>query len=91
MTFDNRLRDQIERKVRRMKRAKKDQPNIFAQTIYIGTIGLVFVLPVVGGAYLGHWLDSRAEGYSIQWTLSLMFLGIVVGTFNVYWLIRSGE
>ncbi len=52
---------------------------------------MMFILPVVGGAYLGHWLDGRMAGYSIRWTLSLLCLGIVVGAFNVYWLIRSHE
>lgn len=91
MTNDEKLKEHVVRKVRRMERAKKERPNLFAQTIYIGTLGLVFVLPLVGGAYLGRWLDSLVAGYSLQWTLSLMLLGIVVGAFNVYWLIRSGE
>ena len=88
---DKKLKDRVVRKVRRMERADRERPNILAQTVYIGTLGLVFVLPVVGGAYLGHWLDGMAPGYSLQWTLSLLFLGIVVGALNVYWLIRSGE
>jgi ATP synthase protein I len=49
------------------------------------------VLPVVAGAYLGHWLDGLAPGYSIRWTLSLLFLGLVIGGFNVYFLIRSRD
>jgi ATP synthase protein I len=60
-----------------------------AQTIYLGTLGLVFVLPVVGGAYLGHWLDSLIEGYSMRWTLSLIFLGVVIGAVNAWLLIRE--
>ena len=60
-----------------------------AQTIYLGTLGLVFVLPVVGGAYLGHWLDSLIEGYSMRWTLRLIFLGVVVGAVNAWLLIRE--
>jgi len=85
------LRQHVERKVRRMEQTERDRPNLFAQTIYLGTLGLVFVLPVVVGAYLGRWLDSLSEGYSLQWTLSMLFLGLVVGGFNVYFLIRSGE
>lgn len=72
-----------------MKKAERDRPTLMSQTVYVGTLGLVFVLPVVGGAYLGRWLDSLASGYSVQWTLSLIFLGIVVGAVNVYLLIRE--
>jgi len=47
------------------------------------------VLPIVAGAYLGSWLDSLMAGYSTRWTLSLLFTGVVVGTFNVYFLING--
>lgn len=90
MTDDRRLRNHVERRIRRKEQVERDRPNLFAQTIYLGTLGLVFVLPVVGGAYLGRWLDSLSPGYSLQWTLSMLFLGLVVGGLNVYFLIRSG-
>ena len=72
-----------------MQRADRDRPTLLAQTIYIGTLGLVFVLPLVGGAYLGRWLDSLATGYSLRWTLSMLLLGVAVGAMNVYLLIRE--
>jgi ATP synthase protein I len=85
------LHKQVERQVRRMRKAERERPTLFAQTTYIGTLGLVFVLPVIAGAYLGHWLDSRAAGYSVFWTLSLLVVGLVVGAMNVYLMIRSNE
>ncbi|MFI2809942.1 MULTISPECIES: AtpZ/AtpI family protein [Microbulbifer] len=86
---DRALKNRVERQARRMRRAERERPTLFAQTIYIGTLGLVLVLPVVGGAYLGLWLDSLAGGYSTRWTLSLIFVGLVVGATNVYLLIRE--
>jgi ATP synthase protein I len=83
------LRKRVEQQARRMKRAEEERPTLIAQTVYIGTLGLVFVLPVVAGAYLGHWLDGLAEGYSIRWTLSLILLGLIVGGVNVYLFIRE--
>jgi ATP synthase protein I len=83
------LKQQLERQARRMKQAEHDRPTLMSQTVYIGTLGLVFVLPVVGGAYLGRWLDSLAAGYSIRWTVSLILLGVMVGMINVYLLIRE--
>ncbi len=72
-----------------MKQAEHDRPTLMSQTVYIGTLGLVFVLPVVGGAYLGRWLDGLASGYSIRWTVSLILLGVMIGMINVYLLIRD--
>ena len=86
---DEELREQVKRQARRMKQAEHDRRTLLAQTIYIGTLGLVFVLPVVAGAYLGRWIDELAAGYSTRWTLSLIFLGVVVGGVNVYLLIRD--
>lgn len=91
MTGERKLRNHVERRIRRKEKIERDRPNLFAQTIYLGTLGLVFVLPVVGGAYLGHWLDSLVPGYSLRWTLSLLFLGLIVGALNVYFLIRAGD
>jgi ATP synthase protein I len=83
------LREQIERQARRMKQAEHDRPTLMSQTVYVGTLALVFVLPVVGGAYLGRWLDSLVAGYSIRWTVSLILLGVMVGMINVYLMIRD--
>ncbi|MGD8618115.1 MAG: AtpZ/AtpI family protein [Gammaproteobacteria bacterium] len=83
------LRKQVERQARRMKKAERDRPTLIGQTVYVGTLGLLFVLPVIGGAYLGQWLDSLAAGYSTRWTLSLILLGIFVGALNVYLFIRE--
>jgi ATP synthase protein I len=83
------LRKQIDRQVRRMEKAHRERTTLLSQTAYIGVLGLVFVLPVVAGAYLGRWLDSLLAGYSIRWTLSMLFIGVVVGAVNVYLLVRE--
>ena len=88
---DDELVRRIDLQARRMQKAERERPTILAQTVYLGSLGIMFILPVVGGAYLGHWLDGKMAGYSMRWTLSLLCLGIVVGAFNVYWLIRSHE
>jgi len=85
------LQKKLALQAQRMKQAEKDQPTLMSQTAYIGTLGLIFVLPLVGGAYLGRWLDNLATGYSIRWTMSLLFVGVVVGAVNVYLFIRERE
>ena len=86
--LDEELRRRIERQATRMRKAEKAQPTLLAQTVYIGTLGLLFALPVVGGAYLGLWLDGMRSGYSIRWTLALIIMGVIVGTLNVYLFVR---
>jgi len=85
----NDLRKQVERQARRMKKAERERPTLIGQTIYVGTLGLLFVLPVIGGAYLGKWLDSLVAGYSVRWTVSLILVGVVVGALNSYLFVKE--
>ncbi|HET8707671.1 MAG TPA: AtpZ/AtpI family protein [Pseudomonadales bacterium] len=54
-----------------------------------GTVGLLFCVPIVGGAYLGRWLDMQIETFSTRWTVSLIVLGIALGGYNVYRFLRG--
>jgi ATP synthase protein I len=83
------LERQVERQRERMERAEKERPTLLAQSVHIGVLGLLFVLPVVGGAYLGRWIDGLFEGYSMRWTLSMMFVGVLAGAVNVYFFVRE--
>jgi ATP synthase protein I len=83
------LTESVDKQAERMKRAAKDRLTLLAQTRFLGTIGILMVLPIVAGAYLGLWLDSLAPGYSVRWTTSLIFLGAVLGGVNVYLFIRE--
>jgi len=74
-----------------MKRAERERPTLIGQTVYIGMLGLLFVLPVIAGAYLGHWLDGLAAGYSVRWTVSLILVGVGVGAMNIYLFIREKQ
>ena len=89
MNHQRQLKHKVESQVKRMQKAEKERPNLLAQTAYIGTLGLLLVLPLVGGAYLGQWLDSLMDGYSVRWTLSFIFLGLLIGGFNVYLFIQK--
>jgi ATP synthase protein I len=89
MKRQDELRKMVEVQAQRMKQAEKDRPTLISQTVYAGTLGILFVLPVVAGAYLGQWLDKLADGYSIHWTLSMIILGVLIGAVNVYLFIRE--
>jgi ATP synthase protein I len=83
------LEGRVERQVERLERAEKERRSVIGETVFLGTLGVLFVLPVVAGAYLGRWLDERLQGFAVHWTLSLILVGIVLGAVNVYLFIRD--
>jgi ATP synthase protein I len=83
------LKRRVRQQARRMQKAERDRPTLMGQTVYIGSLGILLVLPIVGGVYLGHWLDERSSGYSIHWTIGMLLLGLVIGIINVYLFIRE--
>jgi ATP synthase protein I len=86
---DKQLRKSVEQQIKRMQRAEKDRPTLLAQSIFMGTLSLLFVLPVIAGAYLGNWLDDQADSYSIFWSIGLIVAGLVIGMVNVYLYVRE--
>ena len=91
MNDRQRLQSEIEKQARRMLKARHEQPTLLSQTIYTGTLGLVLVLPIVAGAYIGMWLDGLTEEYSVKWTMGLILLGVIIGILNVYYLIKEHD
>lgn len=83
------LAETVDQQAERLKRAEDERPTLLAQTRFVGTIGLLFILPVIAGAYFGRWLDSRLHGYTVHWTVSMIFLGVVIGALNVYYFVRE--
>jgi len=88
MKNHDKLKQQVSEQVQRIDKAERERPSVVGQTVFLGTLGLLMVLPVVGGAYLGRWLDGMQAGYSMRWTLSLLFLGLIIGATNVYLFIK---
>ncbi len=85
----NGVEREVEKSAERLARAERERPTLLAQTAYVGVLGLLFVVPVVAGAYAGLWIDSLFAGYSMRWTLSLIVLGTIVGAVNVYFYIKE--
>lgn len=83
------LEQRVASQVERARQARRERSTLLAQTMFAGVLGIVFVLPVIGGAYLGRWLDAALDGYSVRWTISLIVLGVIVGAINVYLLLKE--
>lgn len=85
----SRLKTSVELQANRIRKAESERRTLLANTVYLGTLGLVFVLPVIVGAYVGSWLDSRMKGYSFSWTVTLIVLGVFIGALDVYLFVRE--
>lgn len=79
----------VERDRDREKKGEQQPAGFFGLLLYGGTLGLLLVLPIVGGAYLGHWLDSLNQNFGTRWTVSCIVLGVVAGIWNVVWYLRG--
>ena len=88
---EERLKSEVQKDVDRLEKAKREKRTLLAQTVYLGTLGLMLALPIVGGAYLGSWLDDKLKGYSVSWTITLILLGVFVGAVNVYLFVKGNE
>jgi ATP synthase protein I len=78
---DDDLQRALDKQVERRRRHRPGGP--IGLIVVGGTVGLLFVVPLVIGAYLGRWLDSLFAGYSVRWTVSLIILGIAIGSYGV--------
>ncbi len=85
----DRLKTTVESQAGRIRKAERERRTLLANTVYLGTLGVIFVLPVIAGAYLGSWLDNRMKGYSFSWTVTLIVLGVFVGAIDVYLFVRD--
>ena len=56
-----------------------------------GLVGWSVAVPTLVGVALGIWLDRQLDD-RISWTLTLLFLGIVLGCLNAwYWVERESR
>ncbi|HCL65861.1 MAG TPA: F0F1 ATP synthase subunit [Rhizobium sp.] len=80
---DKLIRD-TERDIDRLEKKERSPAHfVLGVMLYGGTLGLLFVVPLIAGAYLGRWLDTLSRGYSVRWTISLIMLGLALGFYNV--------
>ncbi len=86
---NDKLKREVERQAQRRRRAHSERDSLIAHTVFLGTLGVLFIVPVVLLAYLGSWLDGLAEAYSSRWTVSLILLGLLIGAINVWLYVRE--
>jgi ATP synthase protein I len=90
-TGQDKLLEKLKKDVSRQERAARERRTLLAQTVYLGTMGIMMALPIVIGAYLGRWLDEKLPGFSTSWTISLIVIGVFVGSVSVYLFLRENR
>jgi ATP synthase protein I len=73
----------IERSAKELKKGRKERSAFWYYASLVGAGGWLFVIPVVGGAYLGRYLDKKM-GSGILWTAALIVVGIAIGIYNIW-------
>jgi len=62
---------------------KKESLGFWRLAATMSSLGWSLVVPIVGGALLGHYLD-RITGQELIWTVGLLFGGVAVSLYNLY-------
>lgn len=89
MKHNDDFRASVEHDSEQQNQAEQHPAGLLGFLFYGGTLGLILVIPMIAGAYLGSWLDSLSEGFETRWTVSFIIIGIVCGIWNVIWYIRG--
>jgi ATP synthase protein I len=74
----------VDKSARELMKARREKRTLWRYAYLLGAGGWLFAIPVVGGAYLGKYLDGKFGGSGISWTLTFLILGIVFGVYNVW-------
>lgn len=79
--------DEIGQKAARKLRARQRQDmGVWFGLGMFGLVGWSIAVPTVAGIALGVWLDTKLDT-RISWTLTLLFIGVVLGSLNAwYWM-----
>jgi ATP synthase protein I len=86
-TPEERFRHAVGGKAERRRRARAEPDGgVWHWLGMFGLVGWAVAIPTLLGIAAGVWLD-RHYGDGISWTLSLLFIGVVVGCLHAwYWI-----
>ena len=85
----NNLLQKIEEK-EKPKKEEEGRSKFLTMISLASGLGFSISLPIAGGALLGHFLD-RKFGTTPRMTLSLIFLGLMIGVANIYFIMKESE
>jgi ATP synthase protein I len=63
---------------------RKESSGFWRLVATMSSLGWSLVMPIVGGAFLGHYLD-RITDQGVKWTVGLLFAGVAMSLYNLYY------
>lgn len=85
---DDRFDSVVGRKARRRIAARDEGDRAWFWLGMLGLIGWSVTIPTLLGVALGLWLDT-AVPTDFSWTLSMLFVGLVVGVANAWFWVQQ--
>lgn len=83
-TAETDLSDSVDKQAKRKLKARQDEKHsVWFGLGMFGLVGWSVAIPTLAGIALGVWIDRRWPG-QISWTLTLMFVGVVLGCLNAW-------
>ena len=84
--FTKSIEQQAKRKI---KARQNGRHSIWFGLGMFGLIGWSVTIPTLAGIALGLWIDKRWPS-QISWTLTFMFVGVVLGCLNAWrWIVEE--
>ncbi|MDZ4135213.1 MAG: AtpZ/AtpI family protein [Paracoccaceae bacterium] len=72
------IREVRQHQARRAAWAKAGDMSVGRRLAQIGVLGWIIVSPMLGGIFLGRWLDARFDS-GLFWTAPLLMVGLALG------------
>lgn len=82
------VRKSVDRDVERLARRERGHGSFWRSLSVLGAIGWPIVLLSVGGAMLGHWLESRIDT-GVSLTVGLLVAGALAGSAVAWQVVRG--
>lgn len=79
----------VEKKVQRhLKAQQQSRRSIWFGLGMFGLVGWAVAVPTLVGIAIGWWLDKKFPGPP-SWTLTLLFIGVMIGCYNAWQWIKK--
>lgn len=77
--------------VRRIRARRSRDRNIWFGVGMFGVVGWTVAMTTIIGVVIGLWIDRTWPG-PYSWTLTLLFIGLIIGCFNAwYWVNKESR
>jgi ATP synthase protein I len=85
------LKQVTKKEARKIYAREHEEENVWFWLGMMGMVGWAVAIPTLIGVALGVWLD-KAYPVKFSWTLTFLFIGVVLGCFNAWrWINKESR